>query len=102
MNKGFLAALCLVVLLFVPACCWRKPCSPCEKPCAPRVCERPKNDCVETECETYIEPVKAEREVTITTIKKKHCGTPTIEACCDDMNGGAVVKKSGKRNSRMD
>jgi hypothetical protein len=97
MKKGLLALISAVILLVAPACCWRRSsCSPCPKPCAP-VCAPKNNDCVVTDCETYIEPVKAERVVTIETTKRKRCGVPRVEACCDNFNGDEYGSRPVKK-----
>ena len=84
MKKGLLSALCLVVLLAVPACCWKKPCSPSgQKDCGPKLCDKP-NACVEEKCDTVIEQVPAQRKVHYITRVEKRCDPAIIQPCCDE------------------
>lgn len=87
MNKGFLSALCLLVLVGIPACCWKK--DTCEKPCAPKSCVKK----AETVCEERCEPVQPIRRVKTCTTTT--CG-PVEYPCGDETSNDQPVKTMKK------
>lgn len=107
MNKGILTALCLAVLLALPACCWKKCNDVCDISCEPCV-----ESCVdkypEKECETICVPVQPFRRVTC--CKTVKCGPVEYPCECpeelmngqaQDMNGYQKSTTSKKGKKRM-
>lgn len=96
MNKGLLTALCLAVLMIVPACCWRT-CEPCGEPCGTESCVPQPNLCPETVCSEECVPVQAYRKVKCCTTTTKKCGPVEFECPCPEeigmISNGQLVKK---------